>query len=95
MVSFNVQMRFAASDRDEIAAILRELADASRQEPGCVTYIPLFVEADICTVLIVEQYKDEAAVEHHRQTPHFERLALRGLYRRMLDRKVETLLAIA
>jgi quinol monooxygenase YgiN len=95
MISFTVRMRFSADDRGEIMQILRELTRASRQEPGCVSYVPHWVESDPSTVLIYEQYSDEAAVEHHRGTPHFAKYAIGGLYQKMLDRSVENLIAIA
>jgi quinol monooxygenase YgiN len=95
MVSFTVRLRFLSEDHDEIIQILRELTRASRQEPGCVSYVPHWIESEPSTVLIYEQYKDEAAVEHHRGTPHFAKYAIGGLYQKMLDRTVENLLAIA
>jgi quinol monooxygenase YgiN len=87
-------MRFNAADHDEIAEILRKLTEASRQEPGCVTYVPHFVEGDVNTVVIYEQYADEAALDHHRNTPHFKEYAVGGLYQKMLDRQLENLTAV-
>ena len=95
MVSFTVRLRFSSDNHDEIVQILRELTRASRQESGCVSYVPHWVESDPTTVLIYEQYKDEAAAELHRGTPHFAKYAIGGLYQRMLDRVVENLQAIA
>ncbi len=95
MISFTVRMRFRPEDREMIAAALRELTEGSRQEPGCVSYIPHTVESDPDTVLIYEQYRDLAAVEAHRATPHFERLATGVLYQRMVERSVENLVALA
>jgi quinol monooxygenase YgiN len=95
MISFTVRLRFSSEDHDEIVQILRELTRSSRQEPGCVAYIPHWVESDPSTVLIYEQYKDEEAAEHHRTTPHFAKFAIGGLYQKMLDRTVEDLQAIA
>jgi quinol monooxygenase YgiN len=95
MISFTVRMRFRSEDREEIAQILRELAILSRQEPGCVSYVPHFVESDPDTIVIYEQYRDEAAVEHHRGTPHFAKFAVGGLYQKMLERSVENLTALA
>ncbi len=46
MISFAVRMKFAPEDRAEMAECLRALATASRQEPGCVSYIPHHVEDD-------------------------------------------------
>ena len=40
MISFTVRMTFSPDDRSEIAETLRALTLASRQEPGCVTYVP-------------------------------------------------------
>jgi quinol monooxygenase YgiN len=95
MVSFTVRMTFRSEDREDIAQILRELTSLSRQEPGCVSYIPHTVESDHDTVVIYEQYKDDAAVEHHKGTPHFAKYAVGGLYQKMLERHVETLIALA
>ena len=72
MVSFIVRMRFAPEDREKVSEILRELALASRQEPGCVSYVPHTVEEDPNMVVIYEQYRDRAASEFHRTTPHFK-----------------------
>ncbi len=63
MISFTVRMRFAQEDRAEIAEILHELTAASRQEPGCVSYIPHWVQGEPCTALIYEQYQDQKAEE--------------------------------
>jgi quinol monooxygenase YgiN len=95
MISFTVRLRFSPEDHDDIAAILRELTRLSRHEPGCVSYIPHFIDGDANTVLIYEQYRDEAAVEAHRASPHFAQYAIGGLYQKMLDRSVENLTAIA
>lgn len=95
MVSFTVRMRFRPEDRETIAAALRELTEASRQEPGCVSYIPHTVESDPDVVVIYEQYRDPAAVDGHRATPHFGRLATGVLYERMVERSVESLVALA
>jgi quinol monooxygenase YgiN len=95
MVSFTVRMTFRPDDREVIATILRELTAASRQEPGCVSYIPHRVESDPDTIVIYEQYSDQAALDAHRATPHFAMYAIGGLFQRMLVRSVEMLEALA
>lgn len=95
MVSFTVRMTFRPDDREEIATILRELAAASRQEPGCVSYVPHRVESDPDTIVIYEQYRDQAALDAHRATSHFAMYAIGGLYQRMLVRSLEMLDALA
>ncbi len=74
MISFTVRMKFRPEDRESIAGFLRELTEASRAEPGCVSYIPHTVETDPDLVFIYEQYKDDAAAAAHRETPYFDRL---------------------
>jgi len=95
MLSFTVRMTFRPEEREEIATILRELAAASRQEPGCISYIPHRLESDPDTIVIYEQYRDMAALDAHRASPHFALYAIGGLYQRMLVRSVEMLEALA
>ncbi len=94
MISFNIRFKFAPEDRAEIAEILRNLAEATRKEPGCITYIPLQVESDPDTVVIWEQYKDAEAEQAHRQAAHFKKWAVGGLYQKMLERSREDLVAV-
>lgn len=93
-VTFTVRMRFKGEDQEKVREALQELAGPSRREPGCLCYMPHFVDGEAATVLIYEQYRDEAAVEAHRATDHFKRWAVGGLYQMMLERQVETLLAV-
>jgi quinol monooxygenase YgiN len=95
MISFTVRMTFRSDDREEIAQVLRELTQLSRQEPGCVSYIPHHIESDPDTILIYEQYKDEAAADAHRASPHFAKYAIGVLYQKMLERSKEMLISLA
>lgn len=94
MISFTVRMRFRPDDRDNVAELLTELARASREESGCVTYVPHTVDGEPDTVVVYEQYRDQKAVDAHRASPHFKKYAVGGLYQLMLDRQVETLCAL-
>ena len=94
MVSFAIRLKFASEDRADIAESLRLLASASRQEPGCISYIPNQVEDDPDTVLIYEQYRDAKALAAHRETDHFKKHAVGGLYQKMRERSVENLIAL-
>jgi len=94
MVSFIVRFKFAPEDRAEVAETLRLLAAASRQEPGCVSYIPHLVEGEPDTVLIYEQYRDAAAQDAHRDSEHYKQFAVGGLFQMMKERSVENLYAL-
>ena len=95
MVSFIVRMKFASEDRAEIADALRTLTAASRLEPGCVSYIPHQLAEEPDTVLIYEQYRDDAALAAHRESEHFKTCAVGVLYQKMRDRSLENLTALA
>jgi quinol monooxygenase YgiN len=95
MVTFTVRMRFAPEDRADVVDTLRLLAAASRQEPGCVSYIPHHVEDDPDVVIIYEQYKYQKALADHRETAHFKKHAVGGLFQKMRERSVENLVALA
>ena len=60
----------------EAAAVMRELADATRQEPGCELYIPTQDPDDPRSFLVYEQYVDRAGLDAHAASDHFQRLAV-------------------
>ncbi|HUV70066.1 MAG TPA: putative quinol monooxygenase [Terracidiphilus sp.] len=94
MVSFVVRFTFAPEDRVEMAQALRLLTAESRGEPGCVSYIPHHLEDDLDTIVIYEQYTDEAALDAHRKSEHFRKYAVEGLFQKMKQRSLETLIAL-
>jgi (4S)-4-hydroxy-5-phosphonooxypentane-2,3-dione isomerase len=65
----------------EAAAILEKLTVESRKEPGCVMYQVHKHKTDPRRFFIYEQYKDDAALEAHRNAPHFLQLAKKDLVR--------------
>ncbi|MFZ0271351.1 MAG: putative quinol monooxygenase [Acidobacteriaceae bacterium] len=95
MISFTVRMKFRSEDRERVAELLKALAQASRQEPGCVNYVPHTIDGEPDTVVIYEQYRDQKAAEAHRASPHFRDMVVAGLYQMMLDRQVENLVFVA
>ena len=94
MISVTVRMKFKSEDREVIQEALRELTAASRKEAGCVTFIPHVLEDDPDTVLMYEQYADQAARETHAATEHFKKYVVGCLYQRMLERQAEMLKAL-
>ena len=94
MVSFVVRLKFASEDRADVVETLRALTEASRKEPGCVSYIAHHLEDDPDTVLIYEQYRDADAQAAHRASDHFKKHAVGGLFQKMRERSVENLIAL-
>ena len=56
--------------RAEAIAAAIKMAKATRQEPGCISYGFSSDLEDPNTFLIFEQWKDEAALMSHFQSPH-------------------------
>lgn len=94
MVSFTVRLRFNEEDIDRVRKHLVALTLASRQEPGCVSYIAHTVEGDPATIFLYEQYVDHAALEAHRASPHFHEHAIGGFLQLMKERSLENLVAL-
>ena len=79
MLTLAVVYTVVAGREAEAESHLRSLVDGSRREPGCRTYEVNRKQDDARTFLIYEQYADEAALEAHRETPHFLEHAKNGL----------------
>jgi quinol monooxygenase YgiN len=94
MVSLLVWFKFAPEDRAEVAELLRVLTAETRKEPGCVGYTPHPLQEDPDTVMIYEQYRDEHALAAHRESPHFKKYAVAGLYQKMRERNIQNLIDI-
>ncbi|HMD03076.1 MAG TPA: putative quinol monooxygenase [Candidatus Baltobacteraceae bacterium] len=63
----------------EAEGYLAELTAATRKEPGCRMYVAHRAKDDPRKFFIYEQYDDEAALERHRASAHFERFGKNGL----------------
>jgi quinol monooxygenase YgiN len=88
-MSFVLAVRMTAQEgkEDEAVATARELAEASRQEPGCELYIPTQDPENPRSFLFYEQYADKAAFEAHGATDHFQQLGLGKLFGLMESRE--------
>ena len=73
-VMARVQAR--AEHRAELEAELRQMVAASRAEPGCLRYDLFADQGGGAGFSLVEAYRDEAALEAHRASAHYQ--AYRG-----------------
>ena len=60
-----------AAHDEELDAAVRALADESRKEPGCLSYVICKTAANPRKTVILEEWKDQAAIDAHNQAPHF------------------------
>jgi quinol monooxygenase YgiN len=63
----------------DVAQIFAKLTDESRKESGCVMYVVHRHRTEPRRFLVYEQYKDDAALEAHRASPHFLEYARKAL----------------
>jgi quinol monooxygenase YgiN len=82
-----VRMRAIEGEDERAVELMRELAEASRTEPGCELYIPCRDPDDPRSLLVFEQYRDKAAFEEHGASEHFQRLGPNGIFPLMESRE--------
>ena len=82
-----VRMKAKEGEEERAVEIARELAEASRGEPGCEAYVPCRDPEDPQSFLFYEQYRDKAAFDEHGASEHFQRLAVGGLFELMESRE--------
>jgi quinol monooxygenase YgiN len=75
-----VRMKVKEGEEENAIALVRELAEETRKEPGNELYIPCRAAEDPRSLLLYEQYADQAALEAHGTSEHFQRLAVNGLF---------------
>jgi quinol monooxygenase YgiN len=64
------RVRTDADKRDELIRIGTTVADASRQEEGCIAY-RVHEAVDVPNEFVfVEEWRDDAALQAHFRTPH-------------------------
>jgi len=89
MLILVVRVTIKAGHEDEVLVPFRKLQDETRREPGCIMYLVQRSRDDSRRYLIYEQYKDQAALDAHRASPHFKEYATNGFYRFVEERQAE------
>ncbi len=64
---------------EKVASVFRKLETESRKEPGCLMYNVHRLKDDPARFFIYEQYRDDAALQAHRESLHFQQYAVTGL----------------
>ncbi len=80
----------AAGNEDEVLELLPQLAEASRAEPGNVSFVPYRRLDDERQVILLERYASRDAFAAHRESAHFKDLVLGRIVPLLDDRTVET-----
>ena len=89
MLILVVRLTIKAGHEDEVIESFRKLQEETRREPGCIMYVVQRGLENPRHYLIYEQYKDQAALDAHRASPHFKEYATNGFYRFVEERQAE------
>ena len=86
MIVLKVDMVVKPGAEEKCKEFISIMQQHSRQEPGCLMYVVHQRKDDPQRFLVYEQYKDEAALEAHRNSDHFQEYATNGVYT-MIDER--------
>jgi quinol monooxygenase YgiN len=89
MLILAVRVTIKTGHEDEVIVPLRKLQEETRREPGCISYFVQRSRENASRYLIYEQYKDQAALDAHRASSHFQEYGTNGLYRFVEERQAE------
>jgi quinol monooxygenase YgiN len=91
MVALIARYHVKPGHADAVVAALRRMRpEVAAHEPGCRQYI---AHRDGDLVVLYEQYVDMAALEAHRETPHFKEI-IEGTIAPLLDRREREILEV-
>jgi quinol monooxygenase YgiN len=75
----------------EVLAHVAQMRAATLEEPGCLGY-DVFQSIDApATLLLLERYRDDQALQAHRQSAHYTALVVERIVPRLEARQIEIL----
>ena len=79
MIVLKVDMLVKPGAEEKCKEYIRIMQEHTRKEPGCLLYVGHQSIEDPRRFLFYEQYRDEAALEAHRNAPYFKQYVHSGL----------------
>ncbi len=79
MVVLIVHMQAKPDKLEEFKQLLLAITEETRKEPGCLQYVAHQSTENPHNFAFYEQYVDEAALQFHRESPHFARYIAGGI----------------
>jgi len=70
---------FPADKAEEAARLLIPLRDGSRAEAGCITFDVSRGSDDSNVFVLYEEWRDQAALDEHYKTEHFNKYGVNGI----------------
>lgn len=72
MIVLLAKNRVLKGKEQEFLSVAEKLVKATREENGCLSYALVQDAADAQVFYFVEKYQDDAALEFHRASAHFQ-----------------------
>jgi quinol monooxygenase YgiN len=85
----------SAADLPQVLSLVDELRPKSLAEPGCLAYEVYQHVGTPGSLLLLERYRDAAALEAHKQSDHYQALVVGRVLPLLTGRQVEVLQAPA
>lgn len=79
MIVLTVQWLANIGEEDKVKETFQKLAEASRKEPGCKLYLVHQHRDNRRRFFLYEQYENDAALQAHRESPHFQTFGMQQL----------------
>jgi quinol monooxygenase YgiN len=79
MIVLKVDMVVKPGTEAQCRELILILQEHTRKEPGCVQYVGHQSIDDPCRFLFYEVYKDQAALQAHRDAPYYKQYVDGGL----------------
>jgi quinol monooxygenase YgiN len=80
----------ASGKEEEVLTLLPRLTEATRTEPGNISFVAYRQLGDPSEIVLLERYDSREAFAAHRETPHFKDLVLGQIVPLLESRVVET-----
>lgn len=74
MITLNIEYRIEAGKEREFLELMRELAEASQKDKGCLRYQYYLHPQRTDRVFLWEQWENQEMLSLHGQQPHFVRI---------------------
>ena len=89
MIVLKVDMVVKPGAEEKCKEFMSIMQQHSRQEAGCLMYVGHQSTQDPRRFMFYEQYKDQAALDAHRNAPYFKQYVTNGLASLLEQRQAE------
>ncbi|MBN9390604.1 MAG: antibiotic biosynthesis monooxygenase [Chloroflexi bacterium] len=87
MLCLAVTYRIQEGHEEEVAALLRQMVEPTRAEPGNLLYLVHRSPSEAGRFFFYEQYTSQAALDAHRASPHFQQFMVNGVFNFIVSRE--------